>query len=122
MNEDINKFCRKYEAIAKPDTTNRYACRMPPLTLGNANSAVMYESLDIKRVPMVNICIPEDRFRALVEYDKWLETEKHRSGVYIGDRAANIVKNHEEEIILRHQHPGLMALWEQYQTMLHLVR
>jgi hypothetical protein len=65
--------------------------------------------------------MPEDRFRALMEHDHWLEHECHRGDQFVGSGAVRIVREYERECRIRNEHPGVQAAWEQYQIMLRMV-
>lgn len=69
--------------------------------------------------PCLEIHMPADRFRALMEHDAWLEREQ-RGNFAVGDNVVRIVRERERECRLRHEHPMLAAAWEEYQVLLRL--
>lgn len=68
---DIDKFCSRYEATVS--TSGRYFRRhqLPPLRVNNTyeTSTVKDIFVNITEIPMLNVCLPQDRFAALVEHE-----------------------------------------------------
>ena len=84
----------------------------------------VFKSIPCQDVPMVEITMPEDRFRALMEHDHWLERAGLHDNEYFTNnvkRVHNIAVDHERECRLRAEHPALQKAWEQYQIMLRMV-
>jgi len=79
--------------------------------------------LETETVRCVEVHMPEDRFRALIENKRWLDEhdDRNRSFPHI-HRVQKIIAQQEDETRLRHQHPGVMDAWQQYQVMLQLVK
>lgn len=119
MNKEVNEFCHKYDAYVQPSTRMHRRIRRLPYDIWNYSDP--FQSVPCEDVKCVEVHMPEDRFRALIEHDHWLELEQRRSAD-IGANAVRLVREHEKENRLRHEHPGLMDAWQQYQTMLNLVR
>lgn len=70
---------------------------------------------------MVRITLPQDRFQALVEHEQRIsDLVQPSNSSYFS--IPQLVKQMEQECILRHSHPGLQAAWEQYQMLLRLVQ
>jgi hypothetical protein len=120
MDEELRKFCHKYEAYVTPSSRMQRRLSRPTITSWSELSyQEEYQSFPVEDIPCVEIHMPEDRLRALVENKNWVngyEEHYHRSGLSI------LIDQHDEETRLRHQHPGVMDAWLQYQTMLNLVR
>ena len=119
-NEELQDFCRKYQAIAKPSNQvwrrARPVC-MPPDTLVNND----YEQLfDYTEEPMVEITMPADRLRTLVEVSK-LKEHYHNKSYYIGSEYQVMWQEMERECLLRNQYPAVKEAYERYQMMLKLV-
>lgn len=121
MSKEINEFCYKYDATARPSTQVSRRYRRIPYSIWQTNPDV-FQEYPVEDVPMVEITMPEDRFRALVETDAWLERLKD---AHIGHGYAaviRIVEEYEQESILRNQNPTLKDLYDQYQAMLRLIK
>ena len=119
MIRDVKEFCKKYEAYVTE--SSRMQHRVKRANFAAWNDPEIYQQIPYQAVKCVEVTMPEDRFRALLEHDEWLY--KMQMGTFVvGDEGAHIVRQHEQEVRLRHQHPGVMEAWQQYQTMLQLVR
>lgn len=79
------------------------------------------DTIACDHIPCVEIHMPADRFRALMEHDAWLERESRQGDGWIGNGAVNLVRKYERECRVRHEHPSVQAAWEQYQIMLRMV-
>ena len=121
MSQQLTDFCQRYSAEVGP--CHKVYARYEPLSLqrlqDNGDNSIS-DVLANRRVPGVTITMPEDRFRALIEHDLWMQRIRKRSS-YIGDEAGEILKRHERECILRHEHPALQSAWQQYQIMLAMI-
>jgi hypothetical protein len=118
--KEVQEFCGKYDAVVGPSS------RMHLRSRRVAVSDWIQDFHDIRtmpyeKVPCVEIHMPEDRFRALMEHDHWLEREFRRNEEIIGNGAVRLVREYERECRIRNEHPGVQAAWEQYQIMLRLV-
>jgi hypothetical protein len=96
-----------------------------PIKIGPDPVDVMYQELPYQSVHMVEIHLPEDRFRALIEHDDFLDKYRHMDhnprGTFV-DHAMHIVAQHEEECRIRNQHAAVQAAYQQYLTLLNLCR
>jgi hypothetical protein len=119
MMKEVQEFCGKYDATVGP--SSRLHRRSRRLSLSDwqqdfdAARTMPYED-----VPCVEIHMPEDRFRALMEHDHWLERE-FRQGDGSNGAVLRILREYERECRIRNEHPGVRAAWEQYQIMLRMV-
>lgn len=118
MNNEVKDFCYKYDATVRPSAQRHWRSRQVDYSDWSTNLSEMHANLTYQDVPMVEITLPEDRFQALLEYNAWIEKTRINDEM---DRRF-FAHQQEEEIRLRKQHPGLEDLWQQYQTMLQLVR
>jgi hypothetical protein len=125
MNDKIHKFARKYQAVCRPSGQYWQRVQPVPIKIGPDPVDVMYQEFPCQSVPMVEIQLPEDRFRALVEHDDFLDKYKHIDhnprSTFI-DHAMAIVAQHEAECRIRNQHAAVQAAYQQYQTLLNLCR
>ena len=121
MDKDIENFCRKYDAVVGPSGKIRHRVkRMPVPSLADLDPMQLY-TIPYEETPCVEIHMTEDSFRALVEHQSWL-INTGREDINTRMYAQHIVDRHQAETFLRRQHPGLQDLWEQYQTMLNLIK
>jgi hypothetical protein len=116
--KEVEEFCGKYDAQVRPNGQMRRRHRLVTTWEWGKDP---FESVPTWDVPMVEITMPEDRFRALMEHDHWLEHLARTDDAWIGNGAVNLVRKYERECRIRHEHPGVQAAWEQYQVMLRLV-
>jgi hypothetical protein len=123
MDKETQEFCHKYDAHVGPSTRMHRRVRRTTIQdwasvdLGTA----VRDTIEHDHIPCVEIHMPADRFRALMEHDAWLEREQRRGDGFIGANVVRMVREHERECRLRHEHPGVQAAWEQYQIMLRMV-
>lgn len=123
MEKEVNEFCYKYDAHVQPSTKMHRRAKRTTLQMWSDSDPEMFQTIPYEDVRCVEVHMPEDRFRALMAHDAWLEREQRRGGDrFIGANVVRLVREYEQENRLRHQHPGLMAAWQHYQTMLNLVR
>jgi len=119
MDEELKEFCHKYEAYVTPSSRMQRRSKRMDYRYWTANDQELFQHYPFEDIPCVEITMPEDRLRALVENKNWVngyEEQYRRSGLSV------LIDQHDEETRLRHQHPGVMDAWLQYQTMLNLVR
>tara|TARA_B110000483_G_C17760562_1_gene375948 strand:+ start:46 stop:420 length:375 start_codon:yes stop_codon:yes gene_type:complete len=119
MTEEIKEFCHKYNAEV---CESRRIHRRPGRVLfaqvfDNYDS---FEPLPYEDVKCVEVHLPEDRFRALMEHDEWLQ--RARDNRYSkADEGICIVKQHERESRIRHENPAVGMAYQKYKAMLDLV-
>jgi hypothetical protein len=116
--KEVEEFCRKYDATVGPSSQRRRRHRLVTMQEWEKDP---FEPMPTWDVGMVEITMPEDRFRALMEHDHWLERLARTDDAWRGTGAVNLVRNYERECRIRNEHPGVQAAWEQYQVMLRLV-
>ena len=115
--KEVQEFCRKYDAqVGASSRLHRRSRRVSLSDWQQDFDAV--RTMPYEEVPCVEIHMPEDRFRALMEHDHWLEREFRQGDISNG--AVRIARDHERECRIRNEHPGVQAAWEQYQIMLRL--
>ena len=129
MNEKINQFAYKYQAVCKPSSQYHRRVQPVPVKFGEDPADVLYQELPYQMVPMVEIHLPEDRFRALIEHDEFLD--KHNNlkdsttgSIFYNDmmRIRMIINEHETECRIRNQHSAVQAAYAHYITLLNLCR
>ena len=122
MKTETDNFCQKYDAYVQP--SSRMHRRQTRFTNWQDYVDVeVFKSLPVETVICVEVHMPEDRFRALLENDIWV-TDVIDKGYrdHNRDFAKHLVDQHQQEVILREQYPALMIAWEKYQTVLRMCR
>ncbi len=118
VDEAVTDFLRRYESTAELSRHKRYARRIPirynewlkdggPIPFDQA----------VERQPMVEINMPQERFRDLVEKERWygkLEQEAE----YYKHRYLEAVEDEK----IRHQNPTVQKAWEKYKMLLEMAR
>lgn len=125
---DIDNFCRRYEATVSPSGRYYRRAEKSPFKMSDyyENSAGINEHfINMIDVPMLNVSLPQDRFSALVEHENRIN--KLIDSKTIGynssyQRLQYILAEHEEECRLRHTNPALKKAWENYQMLLRLTK
>ena len=112
--DKINEFSRKYDAVVKP--SHRMFHRVNYGSTSVAIPSNVFDNVEYTDVACVNVQMPEDRFRALVEHDDWL---KRSMLTWFGQR--DIVEQHERECRARHENPAVAKAYENYQMLLRMV-
>jgi hypothetical protein len=120
----IDEFCHKYQAEVGQ---SRRTWRRPQSVPYNVwlEDPDVFKTIECHDVPMVEITMPEDRFRALMEHDHWLANAGlHDNGHFTNNvmRVSNMIVDHERECRLRCENPGLQKAWDKYQTLLSLCK
>ena len=118
----VDEFCHKYQAEVGQSRRMWRRPQSVPYDVFMKDPDV-FKTIECQDVPMVEITMPEDRFRALMEHDHWLANAGlHDNGHFTNNvmRVANMVVEHEHECRIRQQHPAVQKAWEQYQIMLGL--
>lgn len=120
MNKEVDQFSHKYNAIVQPSSRMHHRTRRMDYQMWSESDPDMYQSIPYEAVKCVEIHMPEDRFRALLEHDEWVYNSRMNNHM-VGGEAIQIVRQHEKETRIRHANPSVQLAWEKYQTMLNLV-
>lgn len=120
MNKEVNEFSYKYDAYVRESSRMHRRARRMDYKMWSESDPSMYQNIPYEDVKCVEIHMPEDRFRALLEHDEWLYNSR-MSNYQVGGEAIQIVKQYERETRIRHSNPSVKLAWEKYQTMLSLV-
>ena len=123
MDKETQDFCWRYDAQVAPSTRMRRRLRRSTMQDWGTDPGLFY-TLPAEDVACVEIHMPEYRFRALMEHDRWIERaglEDNRHFTNNVARVSNMVVEHERECRIRNEHPSVRAAWEQYQIMLRMV-
>lgn len=122
--KDVKEFCYKYEARVSPGKTPWRRAKRITYPAFEEYGMSAFENLPVDELATVDISMPEDRFRALLEHDSWLESVGRGGHDFFNSnisRVSNMIDNHERECRLRQQHPAVQKAWEHYQVMLQMV-
>ena len=121
MDKETQDFCQRYDAQVGPSTRRHRRVRRTTVQMWSESDPELFSTLPAEDVDCVEIHMPADRFRALMEHDHWLELQQRRDQTGLTTNAVRIAREHEHECRIRHEHPAVQAAWEQYQIMLRLV-
>lgn len=112
--DEVNAFLKKYQAQAEL-SKHKVVARMPKLRDYDPYSGT--STIDYEREPAVEISMPQDRFRDLVERDRWVG-QMEAEARYYKERYMQEVEDDK----IRHRNPTVKKAWEQYQMLLELAR
>jgi hypothetical protein len=122
--KDLKEFCYKYDAQVRPSSQQWRRHTPIPYKVFEDQGMTAFEQRTYETIPMVDITMPEDRFRALLEYNKWIERAGLQNNQHFQNnvmRVSQMVVDHERECRLRQQHAAVQKAWEQYQILLGMV-
>jgi len=115
--EETDQFLKKYQAEAGLSKNKVYARRKPIRYQDWLIDGGIPFDQEIEREPLVEIYMPQDQFRDLVERDRWygqLEGEAR----YYKERYMQEVEDDK----VRHRNPAVKKAWDQYKMLLELSR
>jgi len=116
--EQVSAFCKKYQATAELSKHKLYAKRIPINYQKWINDGEPIPfTQEIEREPTVEINIPQDKFRDLIESDRWVGQMEAETRYY-KERYLQEVEDDK----IRHRNPTVKKAWEQYQMLLELAR
>ena len=124
MNKEVSEFSYKYDAYVRESSRMHRRTRRMDYKMWSESDPSMYQTIPYEDVKCVEIHMPEDRFRALLEHDEWLSKAGLHDNNYFNNnvgRVSNLVVQIERETRIRHENPSVRIAWEKYQTMLSLV-
>jgi hypothetical protein len=126
--KEAKDFCRKYDAYVQDSSRMHRRAKRVDYKIWSESDAdsfqEMFQTIPYQEVKCVEIHMPEDRFRALLEHDEWLETAGRQRGYQFANdiqRASHLVEQHNRETRIRHSNPAVQLAYEKYQMMLNLV-
>ncbi len=85
----------------------------------------IFNSIPVEEIKCVEIHMPEDRFRALLEHADWVQNAGLQGNNYFANnvsRVSHMIVEHERECRIRQENPTVKAAYEKYQTLLALVQ
>lgn len=119
--KDLPEFLMKYEARVEPAHGRHVRPKLPNYRMWSEGDSDLQQTMHYDEIKCIQIVMPEDRFRALVENDHWVRNIGYTNNNYDRysvNRVGIMIIQHEHECRLRHQYPALQKVWEQYQTTL----
>lgn len=121
MEKEIDRFCRNYEAEVKADP--RPHMRYPKTNYWEfPNRAdVMKISYETYTVPRIQISMPEDRFRVLLEMEERIDKMMDDSK-YERDWILTMMEKERKESIIRQTNPAVKKAYENYSLLLNMVK
>ena len=122
----IDDFCKMYDATIHPSSKLlRRQRQIDYQVLSETDSADFDVGNFYDEIQCVEIHMPEDRFRALLEHDDWI-TRAGLSGNNFFQNTVNrvsiIAVEHEKECRVREENPAVKAAYEKYLTLLRMTR
>jgi len=118
--KEVKNFCHKYDAYVQDSSRMHRRVKRASFKMWSESDPGIFQQIPYEDIKCVEIHMPEDRFRALVEHDDWLHTA-HMNNYLKGNEAVWIVEQHERETRIRHANPSVQLAYEKYQMMLNLV-
>lgn len=125
MSKEIQKFCYKYEAVVGPSSKKWRRPARVDYQIWRDSDPSMFQTMKYEELPMVDITMPEDRFRALLEHDDWVSKAGLQDNNFFNNnvmRVSNLIVEHERECRIRQENPTVKLAWEKYQMLLNTVK
>jgi hypothetical protein len=123
MKDEVKEFCHKYDAYVQPSHHMHRRAKM----MGYADwtkAPNIFQEMPYESLKCVEIHMPEDRFRALLEHDDWIEHAGLHDNNFFNNnvgRVSHMIVEHERECRIRQENPAVRAAYEKYLTLLRLV-
>jgi hypothetical protein len=124
MDKEVKEFCSKYDAYVQDSHRMQRRVKRMPFQMWSESDPEIFQKIPYEEIKFVEVHMPEDRFRALLEHDEWLSKAGLYDNSYFNNnvsRVANLIVQLERETRIRHENPSVKIAWEKYQTMLSLV-
>lgn len=122
--KEAKEFCYKYDAyVTESGRMHRRAKRMP-FKMWSESDPDFFQQFPYEEIRCVEIHMPEDRFRALLEHDDWVEKAGLQDNRHFANnvsRVSQMVVDHDRECRIRNANPSVQIAYEKYQTLLRLV-
>lgn len=122
--DKLKEFCRKYDARVGPSSRRMQRARPMPLEQWLKEPDLLTHTVDYETIPVVDITLPEDRFRALLEHDEWISKAGLQDNSFFNNnvsRVAQMVVEMEKETRIRHENPAVKLAYEKYLMLLRTV-
>jgi hypothetical protein len=123
--KEAKEFCYKYDAYVQDSgRMHRRSKRIDYKMWSESDPEMFFQSIPYEEVRCVEIHMPEDRFRALLEHDDWVEKAGLQDNRHFANnvsRVSQMVVDHDRECRIRNANPSVQIAYEKYQTLLRLV-
>lgn len=123
------EFCEKYDAqVTASDKKFRRLSRSALDIIWaktDADNVDFSKFIETNDVECVNICMPKDRFEALIEHNDWIRKAGLQDNNYFQNtvmRVSVIAIEHEKECLIRQENPAVKSAYEKYKSLLKLVK
>lgn len=116
----VDNFLYKIGAKARITSRRQAVYQEPRYNFNNFNSQFLHE-MHYRDEFIVEMELPEDSFKKMIEDANDVEELKARYGPDIVDVGINILRDDfqsRQEAAIRKTNPGVQKAWERYQTML----
>ena len=121
---DIKEFCHNYDAYVQESKRMHRRSRRIDYKMWSESDPTIYQTIPYEDVKCVEIHMPEDRFRALLEHEDWVKHAGLHNNSFFNNnvgRVSQMIVDHDRECRIRQENPAVRAAWEKYQTLLRLV-
>lgn len=130
MNDkEVESFCHKYEARVKISQTRMARYNMPDNYFYDPKEKFTAEYLTNFHVTAVDVTMPEDRFRTLVEMERRvcnIAEDLRAFEMHTRQKGRGWFEEHMEqqrqEYLVRNRHPAVKKAWDNYQMLFNLVK
>ena len=125
MLHEVEVFCKKYDAYVGPSSRMHRRVKRMNHDIWSKGDQDIFNSVPVEDVKCVEIHMPEDRFRALLEHDDWVKNAGLHGNNYFANNVSRVsqrIVEHERECRIRQENPTVKAAYEKYQTLLALVQ
>lgn len=122
--DDIKKFCHNYDAYVRESSRIHRRAKRIDYKMWSDSDTDFFQSIPYEEVKCVEIHMPEDRFRALLEHEDWVKNAGLQNNSFFANnvsRVSQMIVDHDRECRIRHANPAVRAAYEKYQTLLRLV-
>lgn len=122
--EQISEFCHRYEALVSPSHRMHRRVKRLDYTAFKETGPELWNRTPYHDEKCVEIHMPEDRFRALLEHDDWISKAGLQDNGFFNNnvgRVAQMVVDMEKETRIRHENPAVRIAYEKYLLLLRTV-
>lgn len=123
--DEVKDFCYKYDAYVRESSRMHRRAKRLDYNIWSESDPSIFQTIPYEHVRCVEIHMPEDRFRALLEHDNWIEHAGLHDNRHFNNnvsRVSNMIMEHERECRIRQENPAVKIAYEKYLTLLNLVR
>lgn len=117
--DDVDDFLKQYQARAMLSRDKMYA-KPQRYRYSSDYDFTTYDcasSISFEREPYVEMYIPQDEFRKLVEKERYYKKMSQQH-----DYATQVVNQQVQDEVVRKQNPSVEIAWRKYQMLLELAR